>query len=77
LLCIAFSPQRRRLTISNDDFDWQLLIGFFQRNEDFSASGPMGDRVMKSWSVCAMDDAANQSGHNNVLKYCQQWHWTP
>ena len=34
---IVFSPQIMRLTISNDDFEWQLLIGLFQRNEDFSA----------------------------------------
>ena len=34
--CITFSPLRRRLTISNNAFDWLLVIAFFQQNEDFS-----------------------------------------
>jgi hypothetical protein len=27
--CLVFSPERSRLTISNDNFHWLLLIGFF------------------------------------------------
>jgi hypothetical protein len=33
--CITFSPLRRRLTISNDAFDWLLLIAFFSTKWGF------------------------------------------
>ena len=51
-ICIGFSLQRRRLTISMILID-TIKIDFFQCNTDFSASWTIGDewRVIEAWSA--------------------------